>query len=170
MSPRTEEEIQRSYKLHLILWIAFVIAILTYVGVAFFFVSQRRTPVLDVSTIRTLTVVFYVAGFGLFFFALFWRRPRYSPYGGGGTAGQPMPTQPGGATGMPPVYGTTPAPIVPVLLVKWAIMEAVAILGLVLVALAGPFNEAFPLMIVGLVGLLRHRPTVGLIRDELSRA
>jgi len=135
-----------------ILWLAFMAAAALYVVVALFLVKNRSGEGVGVRDPGSLSYIFYAVAAVIFVGALLIRRRL---------DGMVLPDA------LSAVHGSTAA-----LVAGLALMDAVPLMGLVLIVLGGEMPDALPLLGGGLVGMVLLRPdTAGLeerIRSTLG--
>lgn len=131
-----------------LIWIAFLAACLFYGVVALMLSSSRSPGPRPIAAVPSLKYLFYAVG-GIFFSVSLLLKRRL-----GSGSGQDAQTA---------FRGTLTA-----MVAGLAVMEAVPILGIVLVALGGALADAVPLIVGGAIGVLLLRPDLSAIEGQVG--
>jgi hypothetical protein len=139
-----------------ILWNAFVAAIVIYGIIVWLLRNPGDPPTTAAAVLPILRPVFYAFGLLEFLLSFVLRRRLGGSLGAGSTAlgssmpasGRVPPAANGGGKAAPP----------PGAILGWALLESVAILGLVLGLLGRGLIDAFPLLLLAFLGMLLQRP------------
>lgn len=147
MALNTAELLSGARRTQRVLWIAFLGATALYVVVALVLGQNRSGEGIRTRNPQALSYIFYAVGAVIFAGALLIRRRLDD---------MALPDA------VSAVRGSTAA-----LVAGLAIMDAVPLLGLVLVFLGGEMREALPLLAGGLIGMILLRPNAAGLEERL---
>ena len=119
-------------------WYAFLVTPFVYVGVAYLLMQGRQEGPVPPFSLPTLRIALLCVAIFCFFGA-FWLRHHAASRGLGD------PRLPAG-------------PVLPAFIFPWAVLEAIALFGLILVVLGGRMTDAITFAAIAFVGLLRMPP------------
>lgn len=141
-----------------ILWFAFLAAIVIDAIVVWIVRGPGSGPSAAAAALPVLRPVFYVFGIVEFLLSFVLRR-RFGGAGGGTGATAGSGTGSGEPSGAPARRGAPAGSAAPMgTILGWALLESVAILGLVLGFLGAGLIDAFPLMVLAFLGMMLQRP------------
>lgn len=144
------DEIARMSRILQIIWFAFVAATFIYAAVAVFIVRGRPAGAMNPGAVATLKPVLYALAI-LFIGGAFWIRRR--------SLGR---SYPGRDQALMAIQAAAVG--------SWALTEAVAIFGMVLIFLGARIADGVPFLLVSLGAMLAQRPSAGWLEEKVGSA
>jgi hypothetical protein len=150
MSSTDDGQLAQTARMYKALWLFFLASPVLYIVIAWFLLQGRSEAHVEPSYLGTIRILFLVVAVASYFASFRIQRLLISRWLAGSD---------------PPEAGLFTA-----LLVGWSMLEAIAILGLVLVILGSVLRDVVVFALVALLGLLRMRPVSQQWIQEALRA